>query len=64
MSESKSVPRFVVILALGTFVVVLDTTFMNVSITTLVVAFICLIGFFLSGNLPKKSLTELSTGEG
>ena len=32
----KSVPRFVIILALGTFVVALDTTFMNVSITGLV----------------------------
>ena len=37
MSEKNGrVPRFVIILALGTFVVVLDTTFMNVSITALV----------------------------
>jgi len=36
MSEKNKVPRFVIILALGTFVVVLDTTFMNVSITALV----------------------------
>ena len=33
---NNKVPRFVIILALGTFVVVLDTTFMNVSITALV----------------------------
>lgn len=33
-------------------------------VTTLLVAFICLIGFFLSGNLPKKSLAELTSVEG
>jgi len=32
-------------------------------ITTLAVGFICLIGFFLSGNLPRKSLAELTIGE-
>ena len=60
----KSVSRFMIILALGTFVVVLDTTFMNVSKTTLVLAFICLVGFFLSSNLPKKPLAELTSVEG
>jgi MFS family permease len=33
-------------------------------ITTLMVSFICVIGFFLSGNLPKKSLAELTSVEG